>query len=88
MNGGVTRQTAGRTSNSGASQQDEDVGLNMFSESLTIAAGRAEPRNIKGLATEQQREVLRQIGVPIFEGEPPDTRTAKGRPRAAKKLHS
>lgn len=56
-------------------QNFEDVGTNFTSEALKIHYGVAEKRNIKGAATKDEEEILREEGIeylkiPVLETDP------------------
>lgn len=59
----------------------EDVGTNFFSEALKIHYGASPARNIRGISTGQEEDVLRQEGVDFFkfseESEQSDCKTNK-----------
>ena len=45
----------------------EDVGTNLAEESLKIHYGAKEPRNIRGISTEEEEKVLKKEGIEIIK---------------------
>lgn len=57
----------------------EDVGAGFATEALKIHYGASEPRNIRGVSTPQEEEVLKSEGVGFFKiGEPADPPDPEG----------
>jgi hypothetical protein len=51
----------------------DDVGSNFAKEALKIHYGVSEPRNIKGVSTEQEEETLKKEGIDFFKIPVPNT---------------
>jgi hypothetical protein len=63
----IDLQALGRRIVSYVQKNFDDVGSDFATEALKIHYGASEPRNIRGVSTDKEEQMLRSEGVPFFK---------------------